>query len=433
MKSSNPSRGGDLGPAQPRSAESSVDTVNLERPWVLLRSADSRPLIYRKMIRDFDARSGELVNVYDRNGALFGRGLFNSHSQIGLRMLSHGPAPVDDNFWRTRLGAALDLRRRLGVAEQSDAYRLAHAEGDQLSGLVIERFADTLIFEVYSLGMLRLCPQIAQTLTGLLPPAAALDRPQAGPRAWRLVLRALRRTEELEGFKLSDALAKTLGFLGPSDAPTNVIVREHGVRYRVDTSAGQKTGFFCDQRDNRRRLAGLCRDASVLDLCCYNGAFGLCARLLGGAKEVTGVDLDESALAIAKENANLNQCRMQFVHADAFAYLRQMLANGRRYDVIVLDPPKLALSREELDAAQAKYHDLNKLAILLVAPGGTLLTCSCSGLVAPEHFLEIVRNAARVAGRQAQLLELTGAAPDHPVLLSAPESAYLKAAWLRVL
>lgn len=410
-----------------------TDTTRFESPWVLLRSADMRPQIYRKMIRGAAARPGDLVNVYDKYGKLFGRGLYNPRSQIALRMLAHGETRIDDDFWRARLATALELRRRLRVDEQTDAYRLIHAEGDQISGLVIERFADTLVFEAYSLGILRHCPTLARILTEALPAPTALDRPaQASPR-WRLVLRALRRTEELEGFEIDDDLATQLGFLGPSAAPKNLIIREHGVRYRVDTAGGHKTGFFCDQRDNRKRLADFCRDANVLDVCCYTGGFGLCARLLGAAREVTSIDLDEAALAMARENANLNQTRIQYVHADAFTYLRQMIANGRRFDVIVLDPPKLALSRDDLDAAQAKYHDLNKLALQLVEPGGLLLTCSCSGLVTTGHFLEIIHQASRVANRQTQLLALTGAAADHPVLLSVPESAYLKAAWLRVL
>ncbi|HMQ16600.1 MAG TPA: class I SAM-dependent methyltransferase, partial [Phycisphaerae bacterium] len=216
------------------------------------------------------------------------------------------------------------------------------------------------------------------------------------------------------------------------DAPQRLVVREHGVRYRVDAAGGQKTGFFCDQRENRRRFAELCADADVLDAFCYSGGFGLCARVLGRARSVTSVDLDEDALALAIENANLNQQRIQHVHADVFGYLRQMIANGRQFDAVVLDPPKLALRREDVEPALRKYGDLNALGVQVVRPGGWLLTCSCSGLVSPTSFVETVHRAARRAGRTLQMIGLTGAGPDHPVLLDCPESAYLKAIWLRV-
>ncbi|MFQ5502128.1 MAG: class I SAM-dependent rRNA methyltransferase, partial [Phycisphaerae bacterium] len=216
------------------------------------------------------------------------------------------------------------------------------------------------------------------------------------------------------------------------DAGGDVTIREHGVRYRVDVATGHKTGFFCDQRDNRRRLATFCSDAEVLDLCCYTGGFGLCAKVLGKARAVTSVDLDEKALATARTNANLNQSRINIVHSDAFGYLRQMIANKRSFDVVVCDPPKFAASRLEIDDALKKYHDLNALAARVVQPGGILLTCSCSGLVPMGRFTDAVHAGARRAGRALQLFDRTGAAPDHPIMLNCPESEYLKALWCRV-
>jgi 23S rRNA (cytosine1962-C5)-methyltransferase len=211
-----------------------------------------------------------------------------------------------------------------------------------------------------------------------------------------------------------------------------LVIREHGIRYRVDAAGGHKTGFFCDQRDNRRRLATLCRDATVLDLCCYTGGFSLCAKLPGGAREVTGVDLDEAAIALAKENANLNQTRIDFVHSDAFAYLRLMIANGRRFDTVVLDPPKLAATRNDVEDALRKYNDLNALAMQVVRSDGILMTCSCSGLVSRQLFTETVFRAARRAGVSLQIFDQTGAGPDHPMMMNCPESEYLKVLWLRV-
>ncbi len=214
--------------------------------------------------------------------------------------------------------------------------------------------------------------------------------------------------------------------------PARVTIHEHGVRFRVVFEGGHKTGFFCDQRDNRRDLARFCNDRSVLDACCYTGGFGLHALVRGQARDVTGVDLDEKAIALARDNANLNQVRPTFVHADAFGYMRQMAQNGRTYGVVVLDPPKLIPGRLDIASGKRKYFDLNVLAMGLVEPGGLLLSCSCSGLLSPEEFLILLRAAARQAGRSAQVLAVTGAAPDHPVGLDALEGAYLKAVWLRM-
>lgn len=370
------------------------------------------------------ARPGDVVTVYDKGGNLFGRGLFNPRSQIAVRMLAHRDVPIDDAFWRGRLEQAVALRRMLRLDEETDAYRLVHSEGDGLSGLIVERYADCLTVELFSLGMFQRVQSIAAALTALLGPPTTLDRPQRAAATWRVVVRADAQIEQIEGFKVPPAA-------GSPDARSTVI-REHGVRYRVDPAGGHKTGFFCDQRDNRRRLARLCRDATVLDVCCYTGGFGLCAKLLGGAREVTSVDLDENAIAGARENVNLNQTRVDLVQADAFVYLRQMLATGRQYDVVVLDPPKFATARDEYETALARYYDLNVLGAQAVRPGGLLLTCSCSGLVSREVFVETVLRAVRRTGRMLQMLELSGAGGDHPVMLNCPESAYLKALWGRV-
>jgi 23S rRNA (cytosine1962-C5)-methyltransferase len=382
------------------------------------------------MVRQADraARPGDVVSLYDKSNRFFGRGLYNPRSQIVVRVLSQDETPIDEQFWRLRLEQAVALRRQLRLDELTDAYRLVHAEGDRLSGLVVERFADCLVFELFSLGMFQRCPMLSRLLAEILGPPSALDRPTAARPEWSILMRADSRIERLEGFRIP---------LVPPTPPnlpaSRPIIREHGVRYRVDVRHGQKTGFFCDQRENRRRLAQLCRDAAVLDLCCYTGGFSLCAAKLGGAREVTGVDLDEDAVAIARENAKLNQARIDFVYADVFTYLRQMLANQRQFDVVVLDPPKLATYRTEVDDALRKYHDLNHLATQVVRPGGILLTCSCSGLVSPPAFTETVHHAAQHAGRGLQLFDQTGAAPDHPVMPNCPESAYLKALWFRVL
>ena len=228
--------------------------------------------------------------------------------------------------------------------------------------------------------------------------------------------------------------------------PKDVVVTEHGTRFKVRFAGGHKTGFFCDQRENRRRLADFCEGRSVLDLCCYTGGFAVQAMKLGKAKEAIGVDLDESPLELAKENAKLNQVRAKFVQSDVFNYMRDMLAAGRQFDVVVLDPPKLIRNRAEIEEGTRRHFDLNRLAMRLVAPGGLLLSCTCAGLL-PEHaFMKLLCDAARQAGpetspardgrgarhapREMKILAKTGAAACHPIGGNDPETEYLNAAWM---
>ena len=224
--------------------------------------------------------------------------------------------------------------------------------------------------------------------------------------------------------------------------PGNVIIQEYGTRFRVRFDGGHKTGFFCDQRENRRLLAEFCEGRSVLDLCCYTGGFSIQSKVLGRAAEVTGVDLDEEPLEVARENANLNQARVRFVQADIFSYMREMLRNKRQFDVVILDPPKLIRSRMEIEDGTRKHFAMNRLAMRLVKPGGLLLSCTCAGLLPESEFLQLLSAAARSPGDEAeadgqsaaprsfQLIARTGAAPDHPVLSTCPETEYLKAAWM---
>lgn len=423
------------GDARPRSSQPAADAQfaasappNARSPWVHLRSASQHPFIFQKMVRSIDpaARPGDVVHVYDRHGFYFGAGLFNPRSQIVVRMLDFSERAIDDEFWRERIASALELRRTLGLNATTDAYRIVHSEGDRLSGLIVERFADCLVFEIFSLGVFQRRERIARAIADALGKPNSLDRPDRAAPDWHVVYRADRHIEEIEGFNVRHTDA-------PTALPTSLTIREHGIRYAVDVVGGHKTGFFCDQRDNRMKFARLCGGATVLDLCCYTGGFGLCAKRIGNAKEVTSVDLDEAAIAVLRQNQNLNQVRYDAVHADAFPYLRQMTANGRHYDCVVLDPPKFALSRREIDEALRRYYDLNRTAMHVVRPGGVLLTCSCSGLVSRQMFTDVVAAAARDSRRTLQLFDFTGAAGDHPVLTTCPESEYLKALWARVL
>ena len=396
-------------------------------PRVVAKSVGLHPLLYRKRIEQIDraARPGELVAVYT-DDQLAGYGLVNPKAEIAVRMLSRGDDPPDERWWQRQLEAAVRLRREvLRLDEVTDSYRIVHAESDGLPGLVIDKLGDVLSAECFSVGMY----QRGEAILGLLAPLAG---------AQHTLVRCGPATVAQEGFEGPPIASGVL--------PQRVTIQEYGTRFRVDLAGGHKTGFFCDQRDNRRLLAGFCSGKTVLDLCCYSGGFAIQAKKLGNAAEVTGVDLDEEPLALARENANLNQVRIRFAQADAFAYMRDMLANGRKYDVVVLDPPKLIRNRAELEEGTRKHFDLNRIAMQLVAPGGLMLTCTCAGLLSRDEFLRLICAAARQAGeeiagsvprrraaRTCQILLKTGAAPDHPVATHCPETEYLQAIWLRLL
>jgi 23S rRNA (cytosine1962-C5)-methyltransferase len=387
-----------------------------ELPTVAIRASGQHPFVYRKMTIGpagrVRPRDGDLVRVIDRDGLPVGFGLWNARSQINVRMIAPGIDPPGEAFWRGRIDRAIALRRQLlGLDAVTNAYRVVHAEADGLSGLIVDRFDDVLSVEIFSLGMYQ-----------RIGPILAILAEKAGTKHFRVhVDERIALAEDFPGRPLASP-----------KLPPRVTIEENGVRFRVHFEGSHKTGFFCDQRDNRKRLTEFTDDRSMLDLCSYTGGFGIYALKRGKAREVTCVDLDEKAIALAKDNANANQVRPNLVHSDAFGYLRQMAANSREYGVVVLDPPKLIPGRLDIAQGKRKYFDLNVLALNVVEPGGILLTCSCSGLLPAEEFLILLRAAARRAGRSVQVLGVSGASPDHPVGLEALEGAYLKAVWLRV-
>ncbi len=381
-------------------------------PEIVVRSPTRHPYLYRKRLGDFDrrARHGDLVRLKLENGDHFGYGLFNPRAEIAVRLLTQDAEPPREEWWAARLADAVSLRRDvLQLTGKDAACRLVHAEGDGLPGFVADQFGDVLSIEVFSLAAFQRVDALASMLQEM-----------GGAR--HIAIRCAPQSLEHEGFHTDP--------FGSPGLPNSVIVEEFGTRFRVHLS-GHKTGFFCDQRDNRRKLADLCGDRTVLDACCYSGGFAVQARTLGGAADVTGVDLDEDAIAAARENARLNRQQIRFVHADAFAYLRDMLRNGRTYNIVVLDPPKFIRSRQEMEDGRQKYFDLNRLAMQLVSPGGWLLTCTCSGLLGVREFQQTVASAVP-PGRSARILDRTGANPDHPIAANCLETEYLQALWLRV-
>lgn len=390
------------------SPDQDLPIVRLKSPRRFLH-----PWIFQRLVERPAGRvaNGSLVKVIDPEGRFMGRGIFNWHSRIAIRMLSNTEdEPLDDAFFEKRIGAAVSLRREmLGLDETTNAYRVINSEADGLSGLIVDRFNDLLVMEFFSSGMHRLKDRLIPILQKHYPDS-------------RVYWFAEEHVQKQESFD-----CRPPAVTGPC------VVTENGLRFRVQPGFKHKTGFFADQRDNRHRLAKFCEGKRVLDICCNTGGFAVYAAALGKAKEVIGLDLDETALELARQNAGLNQTRLRWVQADLFPWLRDAIAQKNLFDVVILDPAKQTRDRDEIDMALRRYFDMNRLALQVVREGGILVTCSCTGLVSETDFLECVRRAARAAGRVTQVLAIHGPGADHPYQLQVPEGRYLKVVFLRVL
>lgn len=376
-------------------------------PWVL-DSAVARI--------DGLASDGAEVDVVSHQGGWIARGLFNSRSRICTRLYSWQPdEPLDAAFWRKRLAAAVELRKQLGYDQVDGAARLVYSEADGLSGLIVDRYYDYLVVQVNALVM-------AERLDMIVPILAELSSPRG------ILVRAEGGTAKLEGLQLEDGLR----WGDPADAP--MFITENGIRFGVDLSAGQKTGYYLDQRENRAAAARYLHGRRVLDMFCYSGSFSLAALLIGGAREALGIDGSEKAIALARAGAELNGAHAaRFEVADAFESLDELAARGERFGAVILDPPKFTRSRKNLNSALRAYHRINRMAVELLEPGGILVTCSCSGAVTREDFLLMLAGVAQQSRRDIQVLEQRGAAPDHPVSATCLESEYLKCFICRVL
>ena len=382
-------------------------------PSVKIKNITFHPSIWPKMMGEAsrDARPGDLVEVIGKEGTRFGWGLWNPRSRMPLRIVSHSLEEIDETFFEDAIRRAAKLRREtFKLDAETDSYRAIHGDADFLPGLVADKFADVLSVEITNLAAW-------QRLPNWLP----LLHESFGTK--RVIVSVDPNLANIESIPRSGG--------AESDNVRSVKILEHGVRYEVDFSQGHKTGFFCDQRDNRKKFGQLADGRTVLDLCCYTGGFAISAAL-AGATDVTGVDLDENSIAMAKRNANLNNAKVKFTHADAFTWLRTMIENGRTWDLVIADPPKFIHGRED-ELGTAKYADLNKLAIQLVAPEGLYVTCSCSGMLGAGEFERIVVTSAHRRDKRLQTFDRTGAGPDHPTLSNYPESRYLKVLWSRVI
>lgn len=353
---------------------------------------------------------GQTVEVLGSRGTEFGRGAYSPGSQLRVRMWTFDPGEeVDERFFRDRIGRAVEARRRLGIDRQTDAIRLVNAESDGLPGLIVDRYGDVIVCQLLTQGAERWRDVILAELGRCLSPATIYERSDAPVR-------------QKEGLAPVNRLA------AGQDPPERVEVREGDLRFLVDVRQGHKTGFYIDQRENRALVAEHVSGKSVLNCFAYSGGFAV-AALAGGADHVTNVEISGPAVSLCARNLERNGFggeRFDNIEGDVFKVLRSFRDADRRFDAVVLDPPKFTDARQHLDNACRGYKDINLLAIKLLTPGGLLFTFSCSGLVGPELFQKVVFDAALDSGRDVRIVRRMTQGPDHPVALHFPEAGYLK-------
>jgi 23S rRNA (cytosine1962-C5)-methyltransferase len=360
--------------------------------------------------------AGETVEIVNTRGSWLGRGAYSPRSQIAVRIWTFDEKePVDALFFRNRLKRAINSRHELKKHLKLNACRLVNAESDGLPGLIIDQYDQYVICQFLTAGVHAWKAVIAEQLQELVAPEGIFERSDSP------VL-------EKEG------LERRTGVLAGKVPPDTITIQEGDHRYLVDVHNGHKTGFYLDQRDNRRQVGHFVADADVLNCFCYTGGFGV-AAMAAGARTLTNIDISAAALEIARQNMMLNNLdtdRVTYLQADVFKQLRSFRDAAREFDVVVLDPPKFADSRQQLDRASRGYKDINLLAIKLLRSGGYLFTFSCSGLMEPGLFQKIVADAALDAGRDAQIIRRMSQAADHPTSLNFPEGHYLKGLLCRI-
>ena len=368
--------------------------------------------IYRSDLVEVDGEGGSVVSVKDAHGNFIGQALYSDASQIALRFLTQSHDEIDRAWWQRRIREAA---RRRNIPADTNAYRLVYSEGDLLPSLIVDVYDDVLVMQTLSQGTDALKSLLSEILIEEFKPRAVIERNDA-------------RVRELEGLPLISATVY-------GNAPAELEIRQHGLRFHVEPLGGQKTGSFLDQRENRlaaRAAAGTTNRQRALDCFTFNGAFAL--HLAAACENVIGIDISADAVAAARKNAALNDLgNVEFREANVFDALRELEASGERFDVIVLDPPAFAKNRASLKAAIRGYKEINLRALKLLHAGGVLITCTCSYHVSEELFLEIVNQAAIDARRRVQLIEKRMQSADHPVLLGVPETYYLKCLIARVI
>jgi 23S rRNA (cytosine1962-C5)-methyltransferase len=354
-----------------------------------------------------DIAAGETVQLYTHDGRLLGTGFFNPQSLIAFRLLTRSEEQPDREFFRKKILEALTLRNKIYPSAETNAWRLVHGESDGLPGLVIDRFDKALVLQSFSAGMDRHLPLITEVLKEIFDPKAIVLRNEASIR-------------ELEGL----SLYKEMILGGPDDV--HQVITDDGISYRVNILEGQKTGFFLDQRENRRVIRKYSAGADVLDIYTNDGGFALNA-MHAGARSTTMVDISQEALQRAEQNARMNGMKdFSIVASDAFEALSRLKQENRAFDLVILDPPSFTKSRKTVPTALKAYAKLNRLGLQLVRDEGFLATASCSHHISEEDFLASVHLGAMQAGKHLRLICRNAQPPDHPMLLSMPETGYLK-------
>lgn len=354
-----------------------------------------------------DIAAGETAQLFTSDGRLLGTGFFNPHSLISFRLLTRNEEQPDREFFRRKMTEALRLREKIYPATETNAFRLVHGESDGLPGLIVDRFDRAVVLQSFSAGMDRHLPIITDVLTELFDPKAIVIRNESPLR-------------ELEGLPLYREMVKG----SPEDALQ--VINDGGISYGVNILEGQKTGFFLDQRENRRIIRRFSEGADVLDVYTNDGGFALNA-MHAGAKSTTMVDISQEALQRAEQNARMNGLgNFSIIASDAFEALAGLRQEQRSFDLVVLDPPSFTKSRKSVPTALKAYTKLNRMGLQLVRDEGFLATASCSHHVSEEDFLAAVHLGALHAGKHLRLICRNAQPPDHPVLLSMPETGYLK-------
>jgi 23S rRNA (cytosine1962-C5)-methyltransferase len=434
-------------------------------PWVLASAVDrvEPTSIESEHLLDLDGQAVELVNDKRK---FIAHGIFNSQSRIRVRLYSwSAEQPIDEAFFRQKIESAINLRRKIGyepgsgvisrdnestldspsreltpdpLSRSTSATRLLFSEADGLSGLIVDRYGEYLVLQPTALGIAQRLEPIVGILQDLLQPRA-------------IILKLDKAMSQLEGMSILRMDEAHAGLQPPGDAAAArhrtdateipyadghiwgdlpaapITIREHGLAYEVDLRTGQKTGLYLDQRENRLTAAKYFRGKRVLDMFCYTGGFAMTAAGLGGASEVLGIDGSKTAIARARRNAEINGLQsVRFECGDAFQMLDKLIADGEKFDAVILDPPKFARGRGGVNGALMAYHRLNRAAVELLQRGGVLLSCSCTGGVSREDFLLMLSGVAQKSRRDIRVLEQRGAAPDHPVSATCLETEYLK-------
>lgn len=386
-----------------------------------LAARGGHPWIYGSEIEEAEPgiEPGDIVRVLSKKGKFVGSGFYNPHSKITVRLLSENAndRAFDRAFWKRRAAYAVDYRLQVLRPEDRDCCRLVFGEADQMPGLTVDRFGDVLSVQILSLGMERRKADVLDSLIEALrerglPVSCVYERND-------VKIRALEGMEEGKGFYRSP-------LLDPAEEKTLVEIVENGIRYEVDVEHGQKTGFFLDQKFNRLAAAGIARGRHVLDCFTHTGAFALNAAK-GGAASVTALDISAEAVAMTARNAARNGLAVEAVQADVFDYLTELdRTKDRRYDYIILDPPAFTKSSGTRRAAFRGYKEINYRAMKILPRGGYLATCSCSHFMSEELFVKMLKEAAHDAGVTLRQIERRQQAPDHPIVLTVPETEYLK-------